>query len=162
MEQLWVFVRSEHTDYASFLLAFDSSEPTIDYLYALAKSEAKQNEPIDDLLAGLIKADPSKEKVDFAISWVESQVNGKNKTSQTIGALLKAAPSIRLAELAQRQLIDENSPSWYVHKLLKMVDYLRDDWSIKRARIYLEQECRWHKGYDGSRMRAAYRTAARD
>ncbi|MBK9203198.1 MAG: hypothetical protein IPL73_12355 [Candidatus Obscuribacter sp.] len=143
LEQLWVFVRSEHTDYASFLLAFDSSEPTIDYLYALAKSEAKQNEPIDDLLAGLIKADPSEDKIDFAISWIESQLNSNNSISETVEALLEVMQTNRLREIAHGELIDQEYQTWYLSKLLRTVELLRNDWSIKLARIYLERECRY-------------------
>lgn len=143
MEQLWVFVRSEHTDYASYLLAFDRSEATIKYLFALAKSEAKQDEPIDDLLAGLIKADPSKEKVDFAISWVESQLKGKNSISETVEALLEVTQTDLLREIAHSELIDQEYQTWYLSKLLRTVELLRDDRSIKLARIYLERECRY-------------------
>lgn len=141
--EIWRRAQAGDNEWVEYLLKFDKGAKSIDYVYDLIKREAQNNKPIDSILASLIEADPSEEKLAFATNWLQSNHDGKNATWKTLEVLLKVNPSDSLSAIARQQLIDKGHQSSFLHMLVKMVELVGDQWSIKLARVFMERECRY-------------------
>lgn len=141
--ELWRRAQEGDAEWVEYLLKFDKGAKSIDYVYDLIKREAQNNKPIDSILASLMEADPSEEKLAFATNWLQSNHDGKNATWKTLEALLKVNPSDSLSAIARQQLLDKGNQSSFLHIVVKMVELVGDQWSIKLARVFMERECRY-------------------